>query len=310
MRCRMWAYGPCVAAAACGFPPWVTVYGCFVRREKYLFRRRRVLPFTFSHPAIVLPLARGPLVPSALVAGSIAPDLPYFLPFFQERLLTHRLTAAVTVDLGLALLLLGLFHLVLKWPLVALCPAWLRHRVAVPARAFDERRMGDLGWLLFSAAVGAFSHVVWDAFTHAGAPGVRWFPVLAEPLAFGLPGFRVAQYASGVTGLLIIGVWILWWLRRAMPAEEEPAGLPTRWRVAMLVGSAAAALAGGCYGALVWLPLNVDRTDFHARLVGGVIGAIAFITLVFVVYGLAYHFHPRERQENCAENGVRTLTHE
>ncbi|MEI5672079.1 MULTISPECIES: DUF4184 family protein [unclassified Nocardioides] len=37
------------------------------------------MPFTLVHPAAVLPLVRTPLVPSALVLGSVAPDLPYFV---------------------------------------------------------------------------------------------------------------------------------------------------------------------------------------------------------------------------------------
>jgi len=37
------------------------------------------MPFTLAHPAAVLPLFRGPLVPAALVVGAVAPDLPYFL---------------------------------------------------------------------------------------------------------------------------------------------------------------------------------------------------------------------------------------
>ncbi|GAA2076358.1 DUF4184 family protein [Actinomadura alba] len=247
------------------------------------------MPFTLSHPAIVLPLARGRLVPSAMVMGSMAPDLPYFLPFFKERWLTHMFIGTVTVDLGLALLLLAVFHPLLKWPLIALCPAWVRGRVAVPARGFDELRMNDLGWVLVSAAIGTFSHVSWDAFTHPDAPGVRWWPALAEPLAFGLPGFKVAQYGSGAIGLLVIAGWAFWWLRHATPAADEPAGLPVRHRVATLTGTVVAGLAGSCYGALSWLPLNSDRSDLHARTVGGVIGAMAFATLALIAYSLVFH---------------------
>lgn len=251
------------------------------------------MPFTLSHPAIVLPLARTPMVPSALVMGSVAPDLPYFLPASTERTLTHRFTDTITVDLGLALLLLGLFHLVLKWPLIALCPEWVRRRLAAPARAFDERRMGDLGWLLLSASVGTVSHVGWDAFTHAGAPGVRRFPALDETFVLGLPGFKVAQYASSVIGLLAVVVWTGWRLRRTMPVGDDPPGLSIRGRTAVLAGTAAAGLGGGCYGALVWLPLNPHRADFHARVVGGLIGTIAFATLALIVYGLAFRtFRP------------------
>ena len=38
------------------------------------------MPFTGSHAAAVLPFARSRLPASALVIGSVAPDLPYYLP--------------------------------------------------------------------------------------------------------------------------------------------------------------------------------------------------------------------------------------
>ncbi|MEE2045837.1 DUF4184 family protein, partial [Nocardiopsis tropica] len=38
------------------------------------------MPFTLSHVAAVLPLARTRLPPAALVVGSVVPDLPYYLP--------------------------------------------------------------------------------------------------------------------------------------------------------------------------------------------------------------------------------------
>lgn len=37
------------------------------------------MPITFAHPAAVLPFMGGPCVPAALVAGALAPDVPYFL---------------------------------------------------------------------------------------------------------------------------------------------------------------------------------------------------------------------------------------
>jgi hypothetical protein len=38
------------------------------------------VPFTPSHAAAVLPFLRTPLTASALVIGSITPDLPFYLP--------------------------------------------------------------------------------------------------------------------------------------------------------------------------------------------------------------------------------------
>ena len=56
------------------------------------------MPFTPSHAAAVLPFLRTPLPASALVIGSVAPDLPYYLPV-DLPWDTHTASAVVTVDL-------------------------------------------------------------------------------------------------------------------------------------------------------------------------------------------------------------------
>src|SRR3982751_4122954 len=70
------------------------------------------MPFTASHPAAVLPLIRLGLPPSALVIGSMGPDLPYFLPV-GRGLETHTLVGLFTVDP-----LLGAVCLALWWALI------------------------------------------------------------------------------------------------------------------------------------------------------------------------------------------------
>ncbi|NUP44592.1 MAG: DUF4184 family protein, partial [Streptomyces sp.] len=91
------------------------------------------MPFTFSHPAAVLPLLpggrpRGPLVASALVAGSLAPDVPYFTESlvhgtFRYGEFTHSLLGVPTADVAIAALLAAGWHWLLREPLVALLPA-------------------------------------------------------------------------------------------------------------------------------------------------------------------------------------------
>ncbi|MBC3839901.1 DUF4184 family protein [Streptacidiphilus sp. 4-A2] len=93
------------------------------------------MPFTFSHPAAVLPFvpplrdgrARGPLIASALVAGSLAPDVPFFLESafrgsYGVGAATHRPWAVVTLDVAIAAGLVGAWHGLLREPLVALLP--------------------------------------------------------------------------------------------------------------------------------------------------------------------------------------------
>ena len=76
------------------------------------------LPFTLAHPAAVLPFARRPFSAAALVAGAVAPDLPYFvrsLPVpvsaqswyapFMNATTSHAVGGTLTVALPYALLL-------------------------------------------------------------------------------------------------------------------------------------------------------------------------------------------------------------
>ncbi|BFV60352.1 hypothetical protein KCMC57_up54560 [Kitasatospora sp. CMC57] len=152
------------------------------------------MPFTFSHPAAVLPLldgarARGPLVAAGLMAGSMAPDVP----FFADSLLrgcygfggvTHRWWAVPTVDVLIA----G----GLTW--------WWYGLVRPAARPVQAERCG---WFAASAAIGAATHVCWDSFTHQGRAGVRALPVLNTEVA-GIPLYTLLQYGSSAAGLALL----------------------------------------------------------------------------------------------------------
>ena len=91
------------------------------------------MPFTISHAAAVLPLRRGPLVFPALVAGSIAPDLIFFLYFLPVRVadrpFTHSLLGTVVVDVPMALSLVFLLRVVAT-PLISLAPPGAQPRLA------------------------------------------------------------------------------------------------------------------------------------------------------------------------------------
>src|SRR3712207_2490157 len=87
------------------------------------------MPFTASHAVAALPFLRTPLPASALVIGSMSPDLPYYLPLDPD-VPTHTAVSVVTYDLLLGLLAWALWHGLLAAPAVAFAPAPLRARLA------------------------------------------------------------------------------------------------------------------------------------------------------------------------------------
>jgi hypothetical protein len=235
------------------------------------------MPFTVSHVAAVLPLRSRFLLPSGLAIGAMVPDVPLFVPL-GDRPTTHSLLGAVTWDLGMGLVLLAVFHLVLKRPLVALCPGVLRDRLAPVADGLTRRRL--LWAAVPSLLLGIATHLAWDAFTHLSGPGVQAFPELAAQ-AGRFPIYRWAQYASGVLGGLAVAVWVWWWLRRA-PAVPSP-GAPGWVRTTVLTGAAAAAVAGVAVATFVRIPPSA-----HHHLRYAVTDSMVLVSAWAVLYCLLY----------------------
>ncbi|WP_413756076.1 DUF4184 family protein [Streptomyces sp. MMBL 11-3] len=212
------------------------------------------MPFTLSHPAAVLPLLRRPFVPAALVAGAMAPDVPYFLAALgvsassaQDRygpLLnateTHSSVSGLLISLPFALVLVAAYRM-LRAPMTALLPPGLR--LPEPERAADApARARYTMWLLLSALIGIASHVAWDSFTHGDGFLVTHIGILRASAVGGLSVARLLQYASTVLGLAALGRHL--WRRRTRlrptTGSDDVARLTplARWSVVILLVTA------------------------------------------------------------------------
>ncbi|MFI2762608.1 DUF4184 family protein [Streptomyces echinatus] len=224
------------------------------------------MPFTLSHAAAVLPAirrdgsGRGRLVPAVLVAGSFAPDMPYYaagiLPGGMEfGAVTHAFAGVATVDVPIAWALAGLWLLV-REPLLALLPRARQGRPAALLRCGMPRaRVGAASAARWygSAVAGALSHVVWDAFTHHDRWGTRLIPAIGRARPAGVPLFTWLQYGSSAAAAVLIVVFVVRALRRA--PGGAPVGVPVlsgrdRWWAFAVIGCCA--LAGAAQRAARW----------------------------------------------------------
>ena len=197
------------------------------------------MPFTLCHPAAALPLwnvSRRRFRLAALVIGSVTPDYEYFLHLNAVGHVGHTLPGLFLLCLPAGWLSLWLFDRSGRRGVETLLPAAWHLPPAPP---------GPYRILTISAAllVGAASHLVWDAFTHASGWGVRLLPVLTASVSLGpwtVPCFKVLQHGSSLTGLGVLGALVWRWMRRqpTVPRRE------LLWR-ALLPGAflAAAGLA-------------------------------------------------------------------
>jgi len=186
------------------------------------------MPFTLAHPAAAVPLRRvlgSYAVLSALVIGSLAPDLSYFLPLRIPRSESHSAAALFWFCLPMGLVAYLAFHVLLKGPLIALLPSYLRRRVLPVADLEGRLPAAPFAGVVLSLLAGATTHILWDAFTHTGAPAVRRLGALAGPLFPGAShpefGENALQLTSTVLGFLFLAFWSLHWLRSAVPSKND-----------------------------------------------------------------------------------------
>jgi hypothetical protein len=188
------------------------------------------MPFTISHVAAVLPfsrpLARWRLL-SATIIGSMVPDFGFLMPWRPARVETHSAVALLTFCLPVGLATFWIFQRMIKTAVMEVLPdhTFSRWRpLAAPADLSSLKQ-----WVLAALGIlaGAVTHLVWDAFTHEGARGVRMIPALDDPVVdfagHRLMGARLLQDGSSLIGLVVVLAVIIYGLRRDSGPEEAPA---------------------------------------------------------------------------------------
>lgn len=205
------------------------------------------MPFTLAHPAAILPLRRRwpALSLSALVIGSLVPDLPYYLPLPEMRMTTHSLTGSVLFALPVGLALWLLWQ-VLKRPLCLVLPQ--PHRGALlPLAEYDYPREHRT-FLAVGAALllGTWTHLVWDAFTHRLSWGPLLLPFLRwQVLSVAGKSYQLCeclQWLCSAVGVLILGLAYRGWLRRTVPSARAAEPERYAWLAGLGVLAVLAAL--------------------------------------------------------------------
>lgn len=198
------------------------------------------MPLTLAHPAAAVPFRKLGLPLSALVVGSMSPDFAKIFTLRPSVSFGHSLDGILWFCLPSGLLVLSLFHFLLKRPLIELLPAQFASRLAP---FFDNTRWRDvrnLPRVCAALALGSFTHLAWDSFTHQDGWSAHHIPFLQQTFfewkGHGVKGYKIGQHGSTVIGMTLLTVWAVGWLYRA-PASPGykpawPFALP---RITMLI---------------------------------------------------------------------------
>ncbi len=225
------------------------------------------MPFTLAHPAAALPLRHrlgrfGST--SALVIGSMVPDLAHFVPIGLMRDESHSLAGLFWYCLPVGVVAYAIWQSLLRPFGIALAPAAIRQRLRPAPRAGPSKQRALA--VAVSILVGAAGHLAWDSFTHASGAVVQAFPLLETrvPIVRGYSPclYTVLQHVSTLVGLAILAAWTARWYVRT-PVQVPPAdGAPATVRGALVgVIAVPTAIAGI---AAAWPYFLADRGLLHS----------------------------------------------
>jgi hypothetical protein len=259
------------------------------------------MPFTFSHPAASVPLARRGLVLSALVVGSMAPDFAYFVPWLPGSRFSHRPFGALLFCVPTGLLVLWAFHTIMKRPLLSLLPDNHQRRLIPAAKGFAFGPLRQFILIILSLILGALTHIGWDACTHSHSWVVRHVPVLSMPIIETAQGslrvYKALQHGSTLVGAVLLCYWYARWYSQA-PAR--PATLPiqlsttAKLSIVLSIGLGASVLAG-VHGFINVFPIS-DFHSFQLFVVRTVVAGISVLFAELVIFSTFWHLTKSKRR--------------
>jgi Domain of unknown function (DUF4184) len=244
------------------------------------------MPFTISHTAAAWPFEKSKLVLSAVIVGAMAPDFDNFLGLDFPGRWSHSLAGTFEFSLPAALVVLAVFHYMLKRPAVALLPARVQQRIRI--QRFKFWPFKRLMLIIGSVLVGIATHLAWDSFTHSEGWVVQHAAWMRAPhmiLGHSWPIYKFAQHGSTVLGLVLLWFWFRAWYRQAEARDVEPR-LTLRARTLIVSSMIATAFAVGL--ATAWSVAGPDplRVAFVAT---DVVNFICVTTVELLVFSLALH---------------------
>lgn len=184
------------------------------------------MPFTFSHPAIVLPLTFLPrkwYSLTGLVIGTVTPDFEYFLRMKVQSSYSHTISGIFWFDLPLGLLLAYVFHTIVRDSLYDNLPLLINSKFLI-FKQFDWNHYFKKNWIIVSISIliGVASHVFWDSFTHKNGYFVQIIPLLNDTLNLlgtEIPYFKIVQHSSSLIGALVIAFTLF-----KLPSDKNAIG--------------------------------------------------------------------------------------
>ncbi|KEH91831.1 DUF4184 family protein [Clostridium botulinum] len=172
------------------------------------------MPFTFAHPAIVIPCKKKApkyLDLSALVIGSMAPDFEYFLRFMPKGTIGHTLIGSLCFDIPLVIILYLLWEYIIKRPFILSMSHPIDKKLSFFINKKKSFTLKKVIIFIYSSLIGIYSHILWDGFTHKTGYFVMKLGLLSNKISilnYKVPIYKFLQHGSTLIGSIYIIVYL------------------------------------------------------------------------------------------------------
>lgn len=228
----------------------------------------------------------------------MVPDLPLFFPCFFDYAHTHSPVGAFVVCLPVGIVLFLMYELLMRRPLTILLPAWVENRLpSAPGIPIAPRFSVHARYFASVAAailIGAYTHQIWDAFTHDGRWGTRLVPALNTEIQLGayrMPGYKLFQNGSTLLGLPMLFLLAAFGLYRTTPVDNRETIIGYKWKIlAAAMCFCTPVLIGG------FALATCDNLPTAARITITRTGVVIFAMLI--AYCSAFQLFPAVEAKN------------
>jgi hypothetical protein len=194
------------------------------------------MPFTFSHPSVVLIIKKifpGRLLSlTALIVGSMAPDFEGFILLQARKTFSHTWEGMFFFDLPVGFALCFLWHCIVRRSFIDNLPPYFKKRFY---------RYRNFNWykyfvahkvvVIVSLLIGILSHLLWDYYAHIYDPPVVIY-------GHEIDNFLSRQSVSSVVGFIVVMIFFF-----RMPIDRD---VPTAWSKMYWLATAAIGAAITC----------------------------------------------------------------
>ena len=170
------------------------------------------MPFTFSHPAIVIPFKNKYFNFSGLILGSMAPDFIYFVLFSPSSNIGHEFLGFFFFNLPMCFLINYVFYKYIQKALILSMPNFISnkyiHLTKLKNTLLNKK---EILKFVISCLIGMITHVLWDSFTHISGFFVNNIDFLRDSINvfnMSIPIYKIIQHGSTMIGFLVIFIYL------------------------------------------------------------------------------------------------------